>query len=132
MSGEELARQVTVRTSAEWKTLWQGHEPTEKMPVIDFSTRMVVGVFLGSKPSAGYDVEIVRGTVTLRRHVQKQPGRGTMAAQILTEPPFLAVAKILARSGFCRSPIPGADVFLSHRLQSCRLNRPRLCSWNCN
>ena len=33
--------------------------PTEKMPVIDFTKSMVVGIFLGSKPSAGYEVEIV-------------------------------------------------------------------------
>lgn len=90
MSDQDLARQVTVRTPAEWKALWQTHASTEKMPVIDFSTQMVVGLFLGSKPSDGYDVEIIgvrtEGENLVVEYVQKQPGRGTMAAQFLTAP----------------------------------------------
>jgi hypothetical protein len=90
MSGLQMARQVTVRTPAEWKALWQEHSPDEKLPVVDFKTKMVVGLFLGSKPSAGYEVEIVgvrtEGKDLVVEYVQKQPGRGTMAAQILTEP----------------------------------------------
>ena len=90
MSGQQIAKQVTVRTPAEWKALWKDHSPTEKMPVVDFTKSMVVGIFLGSKPSDGYDVEIV-GVRTQEKdliveYVQKQPGRGTLAAQILTEP----------------------------------------------
>ncbi len=90
MSGQQTAKQVTVRTPAEWKALWKDHAPTEKMPNVDFAKNMVVGIFLGSKPSAGHEVEIV-GVRTqdkdlIVEYVQKQPGRGTMAAQILTEP----------------------------------------------
>jgi hypothetical protein len=90
VSGQQEAKQVTIRTAAEWKTLWKDHTPTEKMPDVDFSKHMVVGIFLGSRPSAGHDVEIV-GVRTQEKdliveYTQKQPGRGTMAAQILTEP----------------------------------------------
>ena len=90
MSGQQIAKQVTVRTPAEWKALWKDHSATEKMPAVDFTKNMVVGIFLGSKPSDGYDVEIV-GVRTqdkdlIVEYVQKQPGRGTLAAQILTEP----------------------------------------------
>lgn len=90
MSVQQDARQVTVRTPAEWKALWKDHGPTEKMPDVDFTKNMVVGIFLGTKPSAGHDVEIV-GVRTQEKeliveYVQKQPARGTMAAQILTEP----------------------------------------------
>ncbi len=89
-SGQQIAKQVTVRTPAEWAALWKDHAPTEKMPAVDFSKDMVVGIFLGSKPSAGHEVEIV-GVRTEQKdliveYAQKQPGRGTMAAQILTEP----------------------------------------------
>ncbi len=60
------------------------------MPAVDFAKSMVVGIFLGSKPSDGYDVEIVRVRTQdkdlIVEYVQKQPGRGTLAAQILTEP----------------------------------------------
>jgi PrcB C-terminal len=90
ISGQQVAKQVIVRTPAEWKALWKDHSATEKMPVVDFAKSMVVGIFLGSKPSDGYDVEIV-GVRTQEKdliveYVQKQPGRGTLAAQILTEP----------------------------------------------
>ena len=89
-SEQQTARQVTIRTAAEWTALWKEHAPTEKMPAVDFNKDMVVGIFLGTKPSAGHEVEIV-GVRTEEKdliveYVQKQPGRGTLAAQILTEP----------------------------------------------
>jgi hypothetical protein len=90
VSGQQLAKQVTIRTGAEWKALWTEHAPTAKMPAVDFSKNMVVGIFLGSKPSAGHEVEITglrtQDKDVIVEYVQKQPGRGTMAAQILTEP----------------------------------------------
>jgi hypothetical protein len=90
MSGQQMSKQVTVRTAAEWQALWKDHAPTEKMPNVDFAKDMVVGIFLGSKPSAGHSVEIVAVRTDEKEfvveYVQKQPGRGTMAAQILTEP----------------------------------------------
>ena len=95
-----------MRTPAEWKALWKDHSPTEKMPVVDFAKSMVVGIFLGSKPSDGHDVEIV-GVRTQEKdlvveYVQKQPGRGTLAAQILTEPYHLvSVAKHPGPVRFC-------------------------------
>jgi len=97
-SGQQEAKQVTIRTAAEWKALWKDHSPTEKMPAVDFAKNMVVGMFLGTKPSAGHAVEIVNVRTEdkdlIVEYVQKQPGRGTMAAQILTEPFHLvAVAK---------------------------------------
>ena len=97
-SNQQDARQVTVRTSAEWTALWKEHAPTAKMPIVDFAKHMVVGIFLGTKPNAGHEVEIVgvrtQGSDLVVEYVQRQPGRGTMAAQILTEPYHLvAVAK---------------------------------------
>src|SRR5215213_3319724 len=90
VSGQQTSKQVTVRSDAEWKALWKDHAPTGKMPAVDFSKNIVVGIFLGSKPSAGHDVEIVgvrmQDQDLVVDYVQKQPGRGTMAAQMLTEP----------------------------------------------
>src|SRR5687768_10383188 len=90
VSGQQLAKQVTIRTAGEWKALWNEHAPTEKMPAVDFAKNMVVGIFLGSKPSAGHQVEITgvrtQDKDVIVEYVQKQPGRGTMAAQILAEP----------------------------------------------
>jgi PrcB C-terminal len=89
-SGQQTGRQVIVRTPAEWQALWKEHAPDAKSPVVDFTSKMVVGIFLGSKPSAGYEVEIVNVRTQEKdlivEYVQKQPGRGTLAAQILTSP----------------------------------------------
>ena len=97
-SGQQIAKQVTVRTPSEWKALWKDHAPTESMPAVDFSKSMVVGVFLGTKPSAGHDVAILgvrhESKDLIVEYVQKQPAPGTMTAQILTEPYHLvSVAK---------------------------------------
>ena len=50
-SGQQTARQVIVRTQAEWQALWKAHalDPNAKLPAVDFNTKMVVGVFLGSQ-----------------------------------------------------------------------------------
>ncbi len=89
-SGQQLAKQVAVHTAAEWTALWKNHAPTENMPAVDFARDMVVGIFLGTKPSAGHEVEIVGvrpdGKDLIVEYVQKQPAPGTMAAQILTQP----------------------------------------------
>ena len=109
VSGQQTAKQVTVRTAAEWKALWNDHAPTAKMPEIDFSKEMVVGIFLGTKSSAGHEVTIVgvrmQDKDLVVEYVQKQPGRGTMAAQILTEPYHLvAVPKHAGTVRFIHVP----------------------------
>jgi hypothetical protein len=89
-SGQQLARQVTIRTPSEWTALWKEHAPAEPRPTVDFSKNMVIGVFLGTKPSAGHEVEITgvrhEDKDLVVEYVQKQPAAGTMTAQILTEP----------------------------------------------
>jgi hypothetical protein len=90
MSNQETSRQVVARTPAEWQALWKDHSPNGKLPAVDFASNMVVGVFLGTEPSAGYAVEIVgvktEGDGLVVEYVQRQPRRGTLAAQILTAP----------------------------------------------
>src|SRR4029453_6089957 len=53
------AREVVVRTAAEWDALWRSHLPTRQPAAVDFSKEMVVGVFLGSRPTPGYGLTIV-------------------------------------------------------------------------
>jgi hypothetical protein len=57
-SAVEEARQVVVRTPEEWKVLWKEHAPNQPMPAVDFTKSMVIGVFLGSRNTAGYRVTI--------------------------------------------------------------------------
>jgi hypothetical protein len=89
-SNVDEAKQVVVRTEAEWTKLWQQHSPDRKRPAVDFSKDMVVGVFMGSRPTAGYNVSIVstfaKDGKVLVQYRESQPRPGTIAAQILTFP----------------------------------------------
>jgi len=90
MSSQETARQVVARTPAEWRGVWKDHSPADRPPVVDFATHMVVGVFLGTQTTAGYSVEIVgvklEGDALVVEYATREPGRGSMTAQILTQP----------------------------------------------
>ncbi len=57
---------------------------------MDFSKEMVVGLFLGSRPTAGYILEIVsavqdNGSLVVK-YRESIPQRGSMTAQVLTSP----------------------------------------------
>ena len=56
ISEQETPRQVTAHTPAEWRAVWNAHSPNAKLPVVDFATKMVVGIFLGTKATGGYEV----------------------------------------------------------------------------
>jgi protease stability complex PrcB-like protein len=89
-SGIDEARRVLVRTDAEWTALWKQHHPDKPRPAIDFSKEMVVGVFMGSRPNAGFSTTIISATVAngalIVRYAEKVPAPGSMSAQILTFP----------------------------------------------
>ena len=89
----DVPRQVTARTPEEWERIWKQHAPSRPMPAVDFSREMVVGVFLGSRTTAGYSVEIVgvekEGNGLVVRYKETAPGRGTVSAQIITTPSHL-------------------------------------------
>lgn len=93
MSGVEDARQAVVKTDAEWSKLWRAHNATAPLPKVDFGKRMVVAVFLGTRPSAGYSVEITgtkadgKTVVVEWREVPPKPGN--LSAQVLTSPAHL-------------------------------------------
>ena len=91
-SGIEAAKTVVVRTSAEWKTLCAEHG--RPCPSVDFARSTVVGVFLGTRPTAGFSVEITRverdGDALVVSWREKQPGPDEMAAQMMTMPYRLA------------------------------------------
>lgn len=83
-------RTVTVRTAAEWQTLWIEHAGDAPRPAVDFSKVMVAGVFLGTRPSAGYGAEITAVTRTgasaVVEYRERRPGPDQMTAQVLTAP----------------------------------------------
>jgi hypothetical protein len=94
MSQAEDARQVVARTPAEWAAVWRQHAGETAAPKVDLGSRTVVAVFLGSRPSAGYTVEITgtreQGGVLIVEWRERQPPRGQITAQMLTSPAHLA------------------------------------------
>lgn len=56
--------QIVVQNDEQWIRFWAEHHPHEAAPEVDFSQRMVVGVFLGQRPADGFKVDI-QGVRTL-------------------------------------------------------------------
>jgi hypothetical protein len=86
----EEARQAVVRTDEEWVVFWDRHTPKRPRPPVDFSREMVVGVFLGSQPTAGFGVEIVSaaiaGDTMVVRYRSSRPADDAIVAQMVTSP----------------------------------------------
>lgn len=89
-SSIDAAKQVLVRSDAELRLLWQQHAPDRPMPTIDFTREMLVAVFMGSRPNAGYSTAVVSTTaaagVLMVRYSETKPSAGAVTAQILTFP----------------------------------------------
>lgn len=89
-SNVEDATQVLVRTDAEWTALWNRHNPDKPKPKVDFSKEMVVGLFMGSRPNAGYSTAVTMTTAAngtlIVKYAETVPARGAITAQILTFP----------------------------------------------
>ncbi len=94
MSDIDTPRQVAVRSAADWSALWKTHGAAGEPPMVDFSREMVVGVFLGSRPTAGFGVEIIRSVASpsalLVEYVEILPPRDALTAQVITAPYHLA------------------------------------------
>jgi hypothetical protein len=89
-SNVEDAKQVVLRTEAAWEAFWKQHAPDRKRPAVDFPTQMVVGLFMGSRPTAGYSIAIVstiqaNGVLTVR-YREVLPPRDAITAQVITSP----------------------------------------------
>jgi hypothetical protein len=89
-SNVDDATQALVRTEAEWTRLWNQHAPDQPRPAVDFSKQMVVAVFMGSRPNAGFSTTITAATAAngalLVRYKETAPAAGAVSAQILTFP----------------------------------------------
>ncbi|MCB9959268.1 MAG: protease complex subunit PrcB family protein [Rhodospirillaceae bacterium] len=79
---------VTAREERGWRLLWQlvGEDPPGPLP----DEAMAVAVFLGARPTAGYQVAITDvlespGEITVQ-YRETEPSAGATTAQILTAP----------------------------------------------
>jgi hypothetical protein len=96
--------QVVARSAAEWTSLWNRHAGERSRPAVDFSREMVVAVFLGSRPTAGFGIEIVsakdEGGTLIVQYRETAPGPGRITAQVLTFPCHLAAVPRYANVRF--------------------------------
>ncbi len=90
MSNIEQPRQVVVRAAAEWQALWKEHDAQSAVPSVDFAQSIVVAVFLGTRPSAGFAVEITAvkgdGSRAVVEYRERRPARDAITAQVITSP----------------------------------------------
>jgi hypothetical protein len=90
----DTPRQTTVRTAVEWDALWRLHGGERTRPPVDFGKDVIVAVFLGSRPTAGFAVEIVGaredGPVLVVQYRETRPPAGALTAQVLTMPYHIA------------------------------------------
>jgi len=111
MSGIERPQQVTVQDDTAWASLWRAHAGDGLPPSIDFGTQTVLAVFLGTRTSGGFEVEItgVRedGGVTVVQWVEHRPAPGQVAAMIITSPAHIvAVPRVAGEVRFERVTPP--------------------------
>ena len=89
-SNIDEAKQVLVRNDAEWARLWQQHAPDRPRPAVDFSKEMVIGLFMGSRPNAGFSTAVTTTTAgngaLIVKYTETVPPRGGITAQVLTFP----------------------------------------------
>lgn len=94
MSSVEDAKQAVARTPAEWAALWRQHAGDRApLPRIDFTKRIVVAVFLGTRPTAGYAAEVsgtkAAGKALIVEWREDRPKPGNILAQVMTSPSHL-------------------------------------------
>ena len=107
--GLETRREAVVRTAAEWTALWKQLGAGRPKPAVDFARATVLGVFLGSRPTAGYTVTIAsierQGTEIVVTYRERPPAPTDMVAQMLTAPYLLVtIEKVDGRVRFVRAP----------------------------
>jgi len=86
----EEPHQLTARTAEEWTKLWREHAGERARPSVDFARDMVAGVFLGSRPTAGFAVRIVSARVDhgalVVQYRETRPPADSITAQVITSP----------------------------------------------
>lgn len=84
----DMPRQVVVRTPEQWRHLWRAHNPQEPTPAIDFARQVVVGVFLGTRSTAGFSVTVTavktEDSRTVVEYVERRPAADDLVAQVIT------------------------------------------------
>ena len=94
MSLVDEPKQAVARSAAEWAALWRQHAGDKPLPPVDFASRTVVAVFLGTRSSGGFAADITgvreANGVMVIEWQERRPGGGDVSAQVLTSPAVIA------------------------------------------
>lgn len=97
MSNVDAPRQVVAKTQKEWDTLWRLHAGDKPAPKVDFSRRMVVAVFLGSRVTGGFRADVTGtrqdGGKLIVEWREQRPDPRDIVAQVLTSPATLVTVE---------------------------------------
>ena len=93
-SGFEERANLTIRTRAEWQSLWteihSGDVPIPDVPSVNFTSEMIFAVFQGYCGSSGYSSTITRIVTTGTYYVvyvdEMHPGEGCVVLPVITYP----------------------------------------------
>ena len=101
LSSGSTARESVVRSPEEWNTLWASLPTKQAAPQVAFDQMMVVGVFVGNRPTTGYKVEIVgarkEGDTLVIQWREVPPAEGASVNATVTTP--FAVAGLPRHDG---------------------------------
>jgi hypothetical protein len=94
LSNGSTARQSVVRNPEEWSSMWTSLPTKQAAPDVAFDQMMVVGIFLGNRPTTGYKVEITgarkEGAELVITWREVAPAEGASVNATVTSPFALA------------------------------------------
>lgn len=91
---EKQKTELIIKSHEELKNLWNIIYATQldkpPLPNIDFDTNIIIGIFLGEKPTAGFSIEVQKimeenGKIIVYIE-ETSPPQDSFQAQIITEP----------------------------------------------
>ena len=92
--GIEKAGDIIITSGEDWENLWEkvqnGTYPKKQLPEVDFSRETVLAVFMGTRSTGGYSIEIIR--VYKKNDVIKavaqtsSPAPGDLVTTVITQP----------------------------------------------
>ena len=90
-------KNVVVRDAAAFAALWAEHGGPAPVPLIDFQSHMVIGVFAGSQPNGCHStaidsIERAHGKVTVAR-TDTEPGPGVMCTLAIVYPAHIVMVE---------------------------------------
>ena len=94
LSNRATPSDVVMRTTDEWESLWRSLPTKQDPPSVSFAETMMVGIFVGNRPTAGYRVEVtgvrLDGDTLVVSWREVEPAAGAVVNQTVTTPFALA------------------------------------------